>query len=135
LALGKVEERSKNWISTLKWEMKNQAAENYLKTHRKKAGLTQREVARLVGYKTPGQILRHEQAKSVPPLTTAFAYEAVFGVPISTIFATMHQNIRQETEVRLQELGAALGSRSARDRDAKLVAQKLVWLNDRKRRK
>ena len=118
----------------MKWEMKYQAAKNYLKTHRKRSGLTQREIAKLVGYKTPGQIVRHEHAKSAPPLTTAFAYEAVFRVPISAIFAAMRQNIRREIEERLRELETALGNRSAKDPDAKLVAQKLLWLYERKRR-
>jgi len=112
--------------------MKHQAAGNYLKAHRKKSGLGQREMGKLLGYSDPGQVSRHEQSRSTPPLTIALAYELIFKVPISAIFVGVRGSIQRDIESKLQELEAELLNRSARDRDANLIAQKLVWLNERK---
>ncbi len=114
--------------------MKQRAAENYLRTHRKQSGLSQQEMGRLLGYKGAGEVSRHEQSTSIPPLMTALAYEAIFRVPVSAIFGGMHESIRRDIENRLQQLEAELQNRDAADPDANLVAQKLVWLNERKSR-
>ncbi len=111
------------------------AAGNYLKALRKKSGLSQREIGKLLGYKDPGQISRHERSASVPPLKTALAYELIFRVPTAAIFAGMRDKIQRNVAVRLRDMEAALEKRSAHDRDAKLIAHKLVWLNERKTRK
>jgi DNA-binding XRE family transcriptional regulator len=114
--------------------MIHQAAGNYLIAHRKKAGLSQREMGKLLGYRDPGQVSRHERSKSIPPLTTAIAYELIFRVPVSQIFVGMRESIEQKVEGNLSRLEGELGDRSATDWDANLVARKLVWLNKRKSR-
>ncbi len=114
--------------------MKYAARENYLKAHRKKSGLTQREIGKLLGYEDAGQISRHERSASVPPLEVALAYELIYRVPIAAIFAGMRDTIGRNVERKLREMEAALGKRSADDRDANLIAQKLVWLSARKTR-
>jgi len=113
--------------------MKHRAAENHLKTHRKTSGLSQREMGELLGYKDTGQVSRHERAKSVPPLANAIAYEVIFRVPVTTIFVGMHGNIKRVIDNKLHQLEVELGNSSARGREANLVAQKLVWLNERRR--
>src|SRR5437879_2031593 len=55
--------------------------ENYLRTYRKRSGLTQREVAFLVGCRNGAQVSRYEKRRRLPPLRTALACEAAFGVP------------------------------------------------------
>jgi DNA-binding XRE family transcriptional regulator len=114
--------------------MNHQAAENYLVAHRKKSGLSQREMGKLLGYRDAGQVSRHERSESVPRLTMAIAYELIFRVPVSQIFVGMRESIEHKVEGRLSRLEAELGNRNATDRDANLVAQKLVWLNERKSR-
>jgi len=91
-------------------------------------------MGKLLGYKDPGHVSRHERSKTIPPLPAAIAYEAIFRIPVTAIFIGMHGSVRQEIERKLKELEAELGSRSAKDRDANLIAQKLVWLNERKHR-
>jgi DNA-binding XRE family transcriptional regulator len=113
--------------------MKHQATTNYLKTCRNKSGLSQREMGRLLGYDDPrGQVSRHERSRSIPSLRTALGYELIFRMPISAIFVEMNGTLEKEIEGKLRKLEVELESRSAKDRDAKLVAQKLVWLNGRK---
>src|SRR5256885_6196067 len=61
--------------------------ENWLGTYRKRAGLPQREVAFLVGCRNGAQVSRYEKRRRLPPLRTALACEAAFGVPVSELFA------------------------------------------------
>jgi len=114
--------------------MKHRTAGNYLRTHRKKSGLSQREMGTLLGYNDPGQVSRHERSSSIPPLATALAYELIFRVPVSAIFFGMHGSVERDIEYKLQQLEAGLHKRSVADQDANLVAQKLIWLNERKSR-
>ena len=53
--------------------------ENYVRTYRKRSGLTQREVAFLVGCRNGAQVSRYEKRRRLPPLRTALACEAAFG--------------------------------------------------------
>ena len=111
--------------------MKHRAARNYLKTHRLKSGLSQRELGNLLGYKDAGQISRHELSKSLPPLTVALGYEAIFRVSITAIFADIRESIGRDIEERVLAMQKALKDRDGRDRDANMIARKLVWLNQR----
>lgn len=112
--------------------MKQHATRNHLKAHRKKSGLSQKEIAKLLGYHDAGQISRHERSASIPPLGVALAYEAIFKTPVSGLFAGIHGSVREAIENRLRDLETQLHNRSARDRGANLTAQKLVWLNERR---
>jgi transcriptional regulator with XRE-family HTH domain len=113
--------------------MKHRAAGNYLRAHRKKSGLSQREVGNLLGYKDPGQISRHERATSIPPLATALAYELIFRAPVAGIFTGIRDAIVRDVEEKLKEMGLTLENRNAGDRNANLTAQKLAWLTERQR--
>ena len=112
--------------------MKHERAVNHLQNHRKKSGLSQQEIGALLGYEDPGQISRHERACGIPPLESALAYEVIFRVPVSAIFMGMYGSIERDVETKLRQLEAELQNRSATDRDANLVAQKLLWLNQRR---
>jgi hypothetical protein len=89
-------------------------------------------MGKLLGYRDPGQVSRHERSRSIPPLSTAIAYELIFRVPVSQIFVGMRKSVEQKVEGKLSRLEAELGDRSATERGAILIAQKLVWLNERK---
>ena len=54
---------------------------SYLKTYRKKGGLTQDEVAFLLGCESGTKISRFEHRARQPNLETAFACQVVFGIP------------------------------------------------------
>src|SRR5437667_302672 len=68
--------------------------ENYLRTYRKRSGLTQRDVAFLVGCRNGAQVSRYEKRRRLPPLRTALVYEAAFGVPVSVLFAALREDFR-----------------------------------------
>jgi transcriptional regulator with XRE-family HTH domain len=114
--------------------MKHRETENYLRTHRKRSGLSQREVGELLGYKDVGEVSRHERSMSIPPLTIALAYEVIFRVPVSAIFVGLHGSIKRDLENKLLQLETEFQDRDATNPAANLVAQKLVWLAERKSR-
>lgn len=58
----------------------------YLVTHRKRAGLSQRELAFLLGSKSGTKVSRHEQERREPSLKAALAYAAVYRVPVEELF-------------------------------------------------
>src|SRR5690348_1346187 len=104
---------------------------NYLRAYRKKSGLSQRELARLLGYNDAGQVSRHERSASSPPLSAALAYEAIFRAPIASIFAGMQADVVRDIEVKLKQMKLTLESAASRPSNASLVAQKLAWLGGR----
>ncbi len=103
-----------------------------LRTHRKRAGLSQRELARLLGYTDEGAVSRHEQSQSLPPLLIALCYEIIFQVPVAVLFSGLHGSAQEVVEGRLSELERELGQRSGNEAGASLVAQKLLWLYERR---
>ena len=71
---------------------------NYLKTYRKRADLTQHELAFLLGVQSASKISRYENMKRLPTLPTVFAYEVIFGVPASQLFAGIYENSKEQVE-------------------------------------
>jgi transcriptional regulator with XRE-family HTH domain len=112
--------------------MNRQITGSYLRAHRKRAGLSQRELGRLMGYDDAGQVSRHERSKTAPPLIAAMAYEAIFGVPISLLFAGFHTNVTALIEANAAEFENDLKTRVGTGPATKIVAQKLEWLKTRK---
>lgn len=81
---------------------------NYLKTQRRRFGISQREMAYLLGYKSPMDISRFERSLRIPSLQTALAYQAVFGVPVAELFAGFYQKVEKETAKRARLLQQTL---------------------------
>jgi DNA-binding XRE family transcriptional regulator len=108
-----------------------QTIKNYLRMHRRKSGLSQRELARLVGYKDQWQISRHERSDTVPSLMAALSYQAVFRVPVSQIFNGMHFTAVHVVEENIRALERSLSGDNRSDRIARLVARKVQWMTQR----
>jgi len=84
---------------------------NYLRTHRKRAGLSQDEVAYLLGCRSGAKVSRYERLARRPSLETAFAYEAVFGVPARELFAGIFEKVEREVVKRARVLAGKLGAK------------------------
>ncbi len=78
--------------------------QNYIRTHRKRAGLTQGEVAFLLGARTGSRVSRHERYERRPALETALAYEAIFETPVAELFAGLKHEVNEATLARVAEL-------------------------------
>lgn len=97
---------------------------NYLKMHRKRAGLSQAELARLLGCRSAGKVSRYEHFKRVPTLETALACEQIFGVPVRELFAGLTDEIIRDTRKQARALQRYLAARH----DQKVVGRKLQAL-------
>jgi len=113
--------------------MKHKRAGNYLKAFRKKSGLSQRELGKLLGYRDAGQVSRHERGTSTPPLAAAIAYELIFGLSVGSMFAGMRGEIAKDVESKLKDMKTTLESVSVNPPNASLLAQKLAWLGNRQK--
>lgn len=58
----------------------------YLRTHRKIWGLTQEELASLIGFGSATQISRIENGKRAPRVESALACQVIFGIPPKEMF-------------------------------------------------
>src|SRR5262249_51613344 len=104
----------------------------YIRTHRKKSGFTQRELATVLGYDSEGQVSRHERANVVPPFLVALGYEVVFRVPVAELFPGVYGSVEHEIEARLAEMEEALQQKQAKGTQAKTIARKLEWFSARR---
>src|SRR5713226_482668 len=97
---------------------------NYLRTYRKRAGLSQDEVAFLLGCQSGTKASRYERRARKPNLETILAYELVFGAPARELFAGIFEDVEQATLKRARILAQKLSHTKA----DLLTAQKLKAL-------
>jgi transcriptional regulator with XRE-family HTH domain len=111
--------------------MPNVRLENYLKTYRKKAGLTQGEVALLLGNHNGAQVSRYERRKRLPTLRTALAWEAIFNVPLSELFAGLRESVGEEIKEGLIEPRSKLEQGGTKGNELYEATRKMRWLSGR----
>lgn len=58
----------------------------YLRTYRRKTGLSQEDMAYLMGWVTATGISRHENGRRVPTLSVALAYELILGASVADLY-------------------------------------------------
>lgn len=104
---------------------------SYLRSHRLKSGMSQRELAELIGIVEHHQVSNHERSASVPSLLAALSYEAVFGVPAAQLFPGIYETIRANVRERLAEWEEKLKNTTFKGRPAQAIAQKLEWIHRR----
>ncbi len=77
---------------------------NYLRAHRKRTGLSQKEVSFLVGSDSEARISRHERRKQTPALRTLLAYEILFGTPIRELYSGVAWEVEKSLKQRIRLL-------------------------------
>jgi transcriptional regulator with XRE-family HTH domain len=97
---------------------------NYLRTYRKRSGLSQDEVGFLLGVRHGTKVSRYERSARTPGLDSVLAYELVFGVPARRLFAGIFRKVETVTIRRAKALIRRL---SPATRNA-LAARKLALL-------
>src|ERR1700692_1367099 len=107
--------------------MASHPLENYLRTCRRKSGLTQREVAFLLGRRNGAQLSRYEKQRRLPPLRTALAFEAIFKVPLADLFAGLRESVAHETSERIEKLAAGFQGNSD-SKGQRHTARKRSWI-------
>lgn len=77
---------------------------NYLKMFRKRSGLSQREVAFLLGCRHGSKVSRYERGERVPNAQTVFGYEAIFRVPSKQLFRGLAEATADQVRHRTRRL-------------------------------
>ena len=83
---------------------------NYLRMHRKRASLSQDEVAFLLGCQTGAKVSRYERFSRQPNVETVFACEVIFGIPARELFAGVYQKVEETIKQRAQVLAGKLNA-------------------------
>jgi transcriptional regulator with XRE-family HTH domain len=97
---------------------------NYLRTYRKRAGFSQRELAFLLGCKNAAKVTRYERFARQPTLRTSLFCEAIFGAPVRELFAGVYSEVEREAARR----AAVLSRRLQKHKPDRLTARKLELL-------
>lgn len=79
-----------------------------LRTHRRGWGLSQRELADLLGFDSPAHISRIEHGKRNPGLETALACCTLFGVTLDELFPQLMIEIEETFRKRASRLHEGL---------------------------
>jgi transcriptional regulator with XRE-family HTH domain len=98
--------------------------QNYLRTYRKQVGLSQKEVAFLLGLKSGATVSRYEVFQRLSILETILAYEVIFGVPVRELFGGVFEKVNQDVIRRANLLAGALQEEKA----SRATARKLELL-------
>lgn len=67
----------------------------YLRTHRRVWGLTQRELASLMGFGSAAHVSRIENGKRAPTVESALACQVLFGIPPSAMFPRAYEEVEE----------------------------------------
>lgn len=96
-----------------------------------RSGLSQREIADLLGFRTDSPAFRHECGRTIPDLRTAIGYEIIFRVQISLQFPALYRSIEPVIEDRILRLKERLQEQSGKGPNAAREARKLEFLWER----
>jgi transcriptional regulator with XRE-family HTH domain len=105
--------------------MTKRRAKTYLRPLRRQSGLTQRELAFLIGAKAGTTISRIERLKQAPSLERARALALVFGIRAAELFPGYFSEIHEALRVRTNELYEEL-----QGNPSKTTKMKLDFLED-----
>lgn len=113
------------YVSLKSTPVSSHRLQNYLRTFRKRAGLSQDEVAFLLGCRSGTKVSRYEHFRRLPTLQTAFAYEIIFRTSARELFAGVFEGARRTTIRRVQALHEKLDTNPPE----RMTAQKLAALD------
>ena len=95
-------------------------APSYLKTHRKRLGLSQRELAALLGCRSETLVSRYERLARKPSLEVAVACQVIFDAPLDEVFPGIYAPVEKAVLDRALRLAKAL----ERDEESPLTEHK-----------
>jgi transcriptional regulator with XRE-family HTH domain len=104
---------------------------NFLKTCRRRAGLTQADAAKLTGSRGPLQFARYERHLVDPPLRIAVACEQLFGVPIAELFGGLNDEVNASTLRRSRSFKERLTRAVIDAPNNRRLLHTLEWITER----
>src|ERR1022692_2170629 len=96
---------------TLPNSVAHQRLQNYLRTHRRRHGLSQADIAMLLGAVSGTKASRYENFARMPGALTVFAFEIVFDQPASELFAGTYQAVHLAVQERARRMVEQLSAR------------------------
>ena len=99
---------------------------NRLRIHRKRHGLSQADVAFLLGCRSSAKSSRYEKCVRRPSIQTVFAFELIFGIPNHELFAGLYDLVRHKTLKRAELLLQRLMKAGPASRGEKITRLKEI---------
>jgi transcriptional regulator with XRE-family HTH domain len=75
-----------------------------MRTYRRRAGLSQEEMAYLLGCKSAAKVSRYERCRRLPNLETLLAYEVILGIPERELLGGLFEKVQQKVLKRAKKL-------------------------------
>ena len=94
----------------------------YLRTYRRRSGLSQEEMAFLLGAMSGTSVSRHETGRRLPILETALAYEFILEMPTRTLYEGLFAGRRSEVQKRARGLCRSLEKKRGTPRRNRKIA-------------
>ena len=94
--------------------------DNYIQMHRERVGLTQNDLAFLIGIEERSAISQYERDLRLPTLDKLLALEIVFGETIQNLFAGIAERLRETVASRAATLLESLDDTPSRELALKL---------------
>jgi transcriptional regulator with XRE-family HTH domain len=88
-----------------------------LRLIRRRKGLSQKQVARLLHHRATNEISVYELGKQLPNLHSALKLQIIYGVPVATLFVELYEQLLQEVteQARVSGLTALFEKHRARN--------------------
>jgi transcriptional regulator with XRE-family HTH domain len=86
----------------------NNRTSNRLWLARKRRGLGQKQVAYLLGHKTPDLVSRYEKGAKLPNLQTALILEIIYGIPVRLLFKEHFESLQAKVHEKIKNNEAIL---------------------------
>ena len=99
--------------------MANQPLRNYLRTYRRRSGLSQDEIAQLLGTSSGTKVSRYENFARLPSVAGILRYEIIFNQPASKLFAGAYEAAHRDVRARAKRLAKTLTAKSGNPRTAR----------------
>lgn len=97
-----------------------------LQRYRKRNGLTQEEMAFLLGCSTAAQVSQYERLRRQPSGETMLRCQVIFGEPVNKLFPVLSEQVEEKTKTRARELREKIGQGDT----SASAKRKLELLND-----
>jgi transcriptional regulator with XRE-family HTH domain len=110
-------------------DLTTQLLPTYLRTYRKHTGLTQTEVAYVLGINR-SDLWQYETSRREPSLRVLLALQILYRIPLRKLFAGLFLQCRGATLSRLRRLRARLVT-AGKHKKSRLYTQKLGWVSMR----
>ena len=114
------------WRDALHVPMAGHLLPNYLRSFRKRTGLSQPDIAYLLGAEDGGCVSRYENFRIKPSLRTALVFVILFRTSVRELFKGDYQKLERVIFNRAKRLG----DRIAKESQTSLTARKLASLMD-----